>query len=667
MSNIRLAIYLQSGSLATLWLQLLSMREAQPMVLISLPLLIFLKLWSPPLLQRPGWLPNGLLFGLGMAWLTQISLGAMSGLLISCANLFWLLSGLKLLEALQPAAIRRTGLLLLLAIGMVGVFAQGLGSSLMQGISAFLAVGSLLGLELGAAKGRGFLQSLLLLVSVSLPLMVALFLLAPRIGPLWQLQTGHQTGLSDQLVPGSIASLVQNNSTAMRLQFKGMAPPPPAQRYWRVMALNEFDGRRWSISKAEPSLASPTPPTSEALLPQQLVLLEANNLHWLPWNGRGLPMPSEIRRSNNGGLWQPMPVQSRIVYSLVAAGPDAKEPWRQLPSRPTDKYLPNNSNPRLKALGNQWSQLPETEQRLERAKRWFLAQGFRYTLKPGLLPYRDALDTFLFVSQKGFCEHFAAAFTALMRAADVPARVVIGYQGGEWIQDLGNENGHLKVTQADAHAWSEVWLPERGWIRVDPTGWVVPSRLEQNLFNSLGAAGSSDDQRLLANAPSWMRWLQGHWQTLDLNWNLWVMQFDQSKQEELLRKLFGAHASRWQGTLLLASIAILLAVALVVLGWLQPKNKNKLRKELDDCMRRLGIKLKEGEPLESCLRNNRLSANLNQKLAQLVMAYQEHRFAENPSTPQRQLIIQLRTFRRLKKTNFISQFRTRAKSLIKPG
>ncbi|MED5263793.1 MAG: transglutaminaseTgpA domain-containing protein, partial [Cyanobacteriota bacterium] len=196
MSNIRLAIYLQSGSLATLWLQLLSMREAQPMVLISLPLLIFLKLWSPPLLQRPGWLPNGLLFGLGMAWLTQISLGAMSGLLISCANLFWLLSGLKLLEALQPAAIRRTGLLLLLAIGMAGVFAQGLGSSLMQGISAFLAVGSLLGLELGAAKGPGLLQTLLLLVSVSLPLMVALFLLAPRIGPLWQLQTGHQTGLS---------------------------------------------------------------------------------------------------------------------------------------------------------------------------------------------------------------------------------------------------------------------------------------------------------------------------------------------------------------------------------------------------------------------------------------------------------------------------------------
>ena len=145
------------------------------------------------------------------------------------------------------------------------------------------------------------------------------------------------------------------------------------------------------------------------------------------------------------------------------------------------------------------------------------------------------------------------------------------------------------------------------------------------------------------------------------------MQFDQSKQEELLRKLFGAHASRWQGTLLLASMAILLAVALVVLGWLQPKNKNKLRKELDDCMRRLGIKLKEGEPLESCLRNNRLSADLNQKLAQLVMAYQEHRFAENPSTPQRQLIIQLRTIRRLKKTNFIFQFRTRAKSLIKPG
>ena len=667
MSNIRLAIYLQSASLAVLWLQLLSMREAQLIVLISLPLLTVLKLWSPPLLQSQGWFPNGLLFGLVATWLTQSSLGAMSGWLISCANLLWLLSGLKLLEALQPAAIRRTSLLLLLAVGMAGIFAQGLGSSLMQAISALLAVGSLLGLEIGATKGRGLLQILLLLVGVSLPLMVVLFLLAPRVGPLWQLKTTHQTGLSDQLVPGSIAALVQNNSTAMRMKFKGMAPPPPVQRYWRVMALNNFDGRRWTISQDEPILATPTPPAAKALLPQQKVLLEANNLHWLPWNGRGLPIPSEIRRSNNGGLWQPKPIQSRTIYSLVAAGPDAPEPWRKLPSNPSDKHLPNNSNPRLKALGNQWRQLPEPEQRLEIARRWFLDQGFRYTLKPGLLPYQDALDAFLFESRKGFCEHFAASFSALMRSADIPARVVIGYQGGEWIQDFGSENGHLKVTQADAHAWSEIWLPERGWIRVDPTGWVVPSRLEQNLFNSLGAAGSSDDQRLLANAPSWMRWLQGHWQTLDLNWSLWVMQFDQSKQEELLRKLFGANAGRWQGTLLLASMAILLAVALVVLGSLQPQNKNKLRKELDECLRRLGIEAKEGEPLESCLRDNRLSADLNQKLAQLVMAYQEQRFAENPSTPQRQLIIQLRKLRPLKKTNFISQFRMRAKSSTKSG
>ena len=661
MSNNRLAIQLLSASLASLWLQLLNMQEAQPLVLICLPLLILSRLLNPPLLQRRSWIPSLLMIGLLSAWLAQALQGGMSGWLINCANLLWLLSGLKLLEAQRPGEIRRTGLLLLLAVGLTGVFAQGLGSSLMQGSTALLAVGSLLGLELGSSRSNGLLRSLFLLVGVSLPLMLALFLLAPRIGPLWQLQTSHQTGLSDQLVPGSIASLVQNNSTAMRLQFKGMAPPPPAKRYWRVMALNEFDGRRWSISQAEPSLASPTPPTSEALLPQLLVLLEANNLQWLPWNGRGLPVPTEIRRSSNGGLWQPTPVQSRFVYSLVAAGPDAKEPWRQLPSSPVDKFLPNNSNPRLKALGNQWSQLPEPEQRLERAKRWFLDQQFRYTLKPGLLPYRDGLDAFLFESQKGFCEHFAAAFTALMRAADVPARVVIGYQGGEWIQDFGNENGHLNVTQADAHAWSEIWLPERGWIRVDPTGWVVPSRLEQNLFNSLAAAGSSADQRLLFNTPDWMRWLQGQWKTLDFNWNLWVMQFDQAKQEELLRQLFGIHAQRWQSTILLASMAILLALALVVLGWLQPQNKNKLRKELDDCLFRLGIKPKEGEPLEACLTDNSLSTELNQKLANLINAYQEQRFAEHPRKPQHKLIKEIRQLKPLKTRRFSSRWRAKPK------
>ncbi len=661
MSNNRLAIQLLSASLASLWLQLLSMQEAQPLVLICLPLLILSRLLNPPLLQRRSWIPSLLMIGLLSAWLAQASQGGMSGLLINCANLLWLLSGLKLLEAQRPGEIRRTGLLLLLAVGLTGVFAQGLGSSLMQGSTALLAVGSLLGLEIGSSRSSGLLRSLFLLVGVSLPLMLALFLLAPRIGPLWQLKTTNQTGLSDQLVPGSIAALVQNNSTAMRLQFKGMAAPPPAERYWRVMALNEFDGRRWSLSQDKPNLAPPTPPAAKSLLPQQLVLLEANQLHWLPWNGRGLPIPTEIRRSSNGGLWQPLQVQTRTVYSLVATGPDAPELWRQRPPNPSDIYLPKNSNPRLNSLGNQWRQLPKPEQRLKMARRWFLDQQFRYTLKPGVLPYRDGLDAFLFESQKGFCEHFAAAFTALMRAADVPARVVIGYQGGEWIQDFGSDNGHLKVTQADAHAWSEIWLPERGWIRVDPTAWVVPSRLEQNLFNSLGAAGSSDDQRLLVNLPNWIQWLQGHWQTLDLNWSLWVMQFDQSKQEELLRQLFGVHAQRWQSTILLASMAILLALALVVLGWLQPQNKNKLRKELDDCLFRLGIKPKEGEPLEACLTDNPLSTELNQKLANLINAYQEQRFAEHPRKPQHKLIKEIRQLKPLKTRRFSRRWRAKPK------
>jgi len=617
--NGRLAIRLQSLSLLLLWLQLLGLRQAQPVLLVALPLLSLLSSWAPAALQRRKRLwSNGIGLLLVAALLVSSPITDRSQWLAILTNLIWLLSGFKVLEVSTPAEIRRSGLLLLVAIGMAGVYQQALAASLLQGGAALLAVGSLLALEMGAVRPRGLARQLLVLVAVSLPLMVLLFVFGPRTVPYFQFAGGGaQTGLSEELDPGSIASLVQNDAPAMRLQFSGDQPPPASERYWRMLTLSRFDGRRWRTSTEAPQLAPATTAEAAEQATALTVLLEPTNIHWLAWGGTGLPLPTDIRRSATGGLWREQPVRSRLLYRLVADTPPGSEPWRQVAPSHQDLAYPPNSNPRLEALGAEWRQLGDPAARLAAAQQWFVEQGFRYTLRPGALPLTNTLDTFLFERREGFCEHFAAAFTALMRAADVPARVVVGYQGGSWVQPISGGSPHLSVTQADAHAWSEVWLPGQGWRRVDPTAWVVPERTEQNLYESLAAAGSSSDVQQLGTPPSWLNWLRGQWQALDLGWSVWVMQFDQTRQSELLQQLFGAHASRWQSGLVIAGLALLLSLGLVVLAWLQPQPHDRRRRQLDRCLRRAGVNSQPGASL------NALIAEAQQRHPHLAADWQQ--------------------------------------------
>ena len=623
------ALRLQMAALLVLWAALFSIHQAQPLVLIALPCLIALRQWSPQALRQKRQVWSHLI-GLPLIGfcLAIAPLGDRSTWLASLSNLLWLLCGLKLLEVEAAGSIRRNGLLLLIAIGTSGTLVQDLGPSLLQGIAALLAIGSLLALEVGAAKGGQLLRNALLLVAVSLPLMAALFVFTPRLGPLWLIQGGGaRSGLSDQLDPGSIASLAKSDAAAMKLQFIGATAPPPAERYWRVLALNNFDGRRWRAAAGEPALAPATPAGLAKLQPEMVVLLEPTNLQWLPWQGQGLPWPASIRRSSDGGLWQAQPVRSRSVYRLVGAPGAGPEPWRQVAPTAADLSFAPGLNPRLEQLGQSWRQQATSEDKVLTAREWFLDQQFRYTLEPGLLPQVAGLDHFLFEQQEGFCEHFASAFTALMRAAGVPARVVVGYQGGEWVLPVVGGTGHLQVRQSDAHAWSEVWLPSQGWTRVDPTAWVVPSRLEQNLYDSLGAAGSTEDQRGLGRTPDWLNWVQGQWQVLDLNWSLWVMQFDQAKQEELLRRLLGNNSERLQGAVLLGSMALLITGALLVMRWLQPPEQDRYRRQLNRWLQRLGVEPRAGESLEACLeRAKTRHPSLTKECTALAESYNALRF-----------------------------------------
>jgi hypothetical protein len=147
------------------------------------------------------------------------------------------------------------------------------------------------------------------------------------------------------------------------------------------------------------------------------------------------------------------------------------------------------------------------------------------------------IDSFLFKTRYGFCSHYAAAFVYLMRVDHIPARVVTGYQGGE----LNKVGYFLEIRQADAHAWAEVWLENKGWVRVDPTAAVAPERIEQNVnIDQLIAGGLINYTPLSEKAQQTLDWLkqsQQLWHNLDYSWQRWVINYDNRHQANFLSSI----------------------------------------------------------------------------------------------------------------------------------
>lgn len=369
-----------------------------------------------------------------------------------------------------------------------------------------------------------------------LPLAAVLFVLFPRLpGPLWSLPEDAlaRTGLSDSMSPGSIGSLSKSNEVAFRVEFDG-PPPPPHARYWRGPVLTEFDGRNWTVSEQNTAATPWHPP--DAKVYDYTVMLQPHRLRWLFAldSAASLPRADQGANTDTPILGQLMadrqlianaPVTSVLRYRQSSVLSNAMMPAHA--PRASTLQLPGK-NPKAIAFAEDLREQSTSDlDYAQRVLRHFNRDTFRYTLQPQLLG--DApVDEFLFDSKAGFCEHYSAAFVVMMRAADIPARVVTGYLGGEMNGD------YMIVRQADAHAWAEAFI-DGVWRRFDPTGHVAPSRVEQGLSAALPTESAVPSFARMD--AGWLRSARLRWDALNHQWQRLVVDFDNDSQKSLWERL----------------------------------------------------------------------------------------------------------------------------------
>ena len=475
-----------------------------------------------------------------------------------------------------------------------------------------------------------------------LPIAIALFFLFPRLpGPLWNLPADSQaqTGLSDSMTPGTISELSQSSAVAFRVEFDG-AVPPPHQRYWRGPVLADFDGRGWSVSRRLFHMTEqPGRNTGKENLPGEVsytVTQQPNQQHWLFALEQATSMPAAPVTEEGAGR---LTFSSRFTTDrqLLTHKPLTRAVRYSMVSRPTE-ILQTNRAPGA-ALTQIAASNPESvrfalQQRRESASdrdyanrllSWFNREPFHYTLKPSLLG-DSPIDEFLFSSRRGFCEHYASAFTFLMRAAGIPSRVVTGYQGGEMNGD------YMIVRQSDAHAWSEAWI-DGAWQRFDPTAAVAPSRVEQGI----ASLPSSEPVPALARRSSgFLRQWQLQWDSVNHSWHRMVVEFDSSRQNSLWKRTGLDKPSALH--LVLATLAIAALWSLAMLYRHKPANKKLTAAE------KLWTKIRKdfsglGMPIAATEGPHHYSARLQQHwpeqstdLASLFGNLEQLRFGNNSGT-----------------------------------
>ncbi len=408
------------------------------------------------------------------------------------------------------------------------------------------------------------------------PVMVLLFVLFPRIGPLWGVPHDDlaKTGLSNSMQMGRFAELAIDDSIALRVRFANGARPAPEALYFRGPVLSRFDGREWQAPSAGSFAASQQPlaglRAAGPALPYEMTL-EPLRLSVLPLLEATATAPRlqgyRVRQQADLQWRTDRPVVERLRFSAAAQLSFAYGPLDPVQGLDEDLALPPAANPRTLA----WAAALRNEPRHADAPPQVLADalmrhirngGYTYTLTPGAYGEDgglDAIDEFWLDRRQGFCEHFAAAFVVAMRAMGVPARVVTGYQGA----DAATVDGYTIVRQSNAHAWAEYWQQGRGWVRADPTAAVAPERIVRS--RRLQPAPGLVAGVLGGMSPALLEQLRSGWETLNNRWNQWVLNYSRDQQMDLLKDI-GFASPSWEDLALLLIVA-LTGLSAAGVGW----------------------------------------------------------------------------------------------------
>jgi len=464
----------------------------------------------------------------------------------------------------------------------------------------------------------------------AVPIMLVLFVLFPRIpGPLWGLPGdayGAQTGLSETMEPGSISELSRSDAVAFRVDFAGEAPPPH-QRYWRGPVLELYDGRAWRRAEAPaagpPAVEHLGDPLDYAVIlqPHHQKWLFALDLPALAPPGASLNAAAEMRTA--GAIHEPYRYEMRSHPEFrLDRGLSPGMRQRML-------SLPPAAHPQARALAEQWRQTSGSDRELVAAAIvFFRSQPFVYTLSPPPLQ-QDHVDQFLFETRRGFCEHYAGAFAVLMRAAGVPARVVTGYQGGE-INPLGD---YLIVRQSDAHAWTEVWLEDSGWQRIDATALVSPERVEQGMGRAVPAGDPIPTMARLD--ASWIKQFRLGIDAINTGWNRWVLAYGPELQQQVLNQI---GLVDWRHTVgaMAATLGLIVALisAYMLFGYRQPTTPPLVALYERFCRKlaRRGVDRRPGEgPMDFAARACRSLPAHARQIDEITRLYVLLRYEQAPS------------------------------------
>ncbi|MDE2088925.1 MAG: DUF3488 domain-containing transglutaminase family protein [Gammaproteobacteria bacterium] len=559
-------------------------------LLASLALVI-----APHALRLPAWIP--LLCALLGAWRTLahrrrwraprksvlllFTLACAVGVYLDFGTLFGrdagvalltIMLGLKLLETQRRRDIMVVVFLAYFLVITNFLYSQSIPMALYMLVAVLVITGALIDLNLPETRPvRVTLRLSVQLLAQAAPIALLLFILFPRIpGPLWSLPNdAHRgvTGLTDRLAPGSLSRLSESNAVAFRASFEG-PPPPPAQRYWRGPVLWHTDGMDWTPGRRRDGKPGRAGVMAYRALGRPLtytVILEPDNRPWLFTLGLPASVPPHAYLTPDFQLLADKPVTHRIRYRVSSylrydtGSLSAAERARAL-------QLPAHISPRVRALASSWRGAARGDaQIVNDALLYFRGRPFVYTLTPPPLGRHPVAD-FLFKTRKGFCEHYAASFALLMRIAGIPSRVITGYLGGK-MNPLGD---YMIVRQSDAHAWVEVWLKRRGWVRVDPTAAVAPQRIDEGIdvadIAPAGGAVRFDVPQAAWLARAW-RHTRLAWDAANYGWDRWVLAYGPRRQLALLARL-GLGAPPWQVMalgLLIGTGALLLATGLLML------------------------------------------------------------------------------------------------------